>query len=72
MSLMQFMGAQVPTERIIVGTAPDGTTVSVDLNDDDGTVCPEYNGYGCTLALDHGGRWHIADDGDRIIGVWPV
>lgn len=72
MELMQFMGAEVGTDRIIVGTAPDGTTVSVDLNHDDGTVCPEYGPYGCTLDKNHGGKWHIADDGNRIIGVWPV
>lgn len=75
MELMHFMGTEVGTERIIVGTAPDGTTVSVDLDHDDGTVCPVYGGpggYGCTLDFSHGGKWHIADDGVQIIGVWPV
>lgn len=64
-----------PEPRIFTGTAPDGSTVTVDLDDGDGTCCDADtgpDGFGCTLNAGHPGPWHIADTGAEIVEVWPA
>ena len=68
--------------EIIYGTAPDGSTVSTDLDavnarrDED--CCPaEYGPDGtvqayCTEARGHPGPWHIASTGAEIVMVWAA
>lgn len=61
------------TSNILVGKAPDGSTVTISLMDDVwGDVCPASSQYCCTLDKDHGPPWHIADNGAEIVEVWPV